>query len=94
MSYRKTDDLVVKVGEYQKDGETKGRYLNVGMILSDGDGEMLLLNRTFNPAGVPNPDGKDSVLISRFKVKDQGGSKPAARPEARDDEPYNDRIPF
>jgi hypothetical protein len=91
MSYRKTDDLVVKVGEYQKDGETKGRYENVGQILSDGERELYMIKRTFNPAGVPNPDGKDSVLLSRFAVREQEQGKPAARPEA---EPYSDKIPF
>jgi hypothetical protein len=30
MSYTKTHDLAVKVGEYQKGGETKGRYENIG----------------------------------------------------------------
>lgn len=90
MKYRKTDDLVVKVGEYQKDGETKGRYENVGQILNDGERELYMIKRTFNPAGVPNPDGRDSVLLSRFPVRDQEQSKPAARA----DEPYSDAIPF
>ena len=90
MSYQKTDDLTVKVGEYQKDGQTKGRYLKVGMVLSDGQNELFLIDRTFNPAGVPNPDGKDSVLISRFAV-----DKPRQdKPWAGRDEPYSDAIPF
>ena len=90
MSYQKTDDLTVKVGEYQKDGQTKGRYLKVGMVLSDGQNELFLIDRTFNPAGVPNPDGKDSVLISRFAVDRQRQDKPAPSR----DEPYSDAIPF
>lgn len=92
MSYRKTDDLAVKVGEFQQDGKTKGRYENVGLILSDGERELYMIKRTFNPAGVPNPDDKDSVLLSRFPVRDQEQSKP--KPAPSDDEPYNDRIPF
>jgi hypothetical protein len=93
MSYRKTHDLAVKVGEYEKNGETKGRYENVGQILSDGDNKLLLLKRTFNPAGVPNPDDKDSVILSVFAVREQEERKPTPRPEA-DGAPYSDDIPF
>ncbi len=72
MGFKKTHDLAVKVGTYDKDGETKGRYENVGMIMKDEDGKsMILLKRTFSPAGVPNPDGKDSIIISRFEVKEE-----------------------
>lgn len=82
MSFQKTHDLAVKVGSYEKNGETKGRYINVGFVLKDGDGKsMILLNRTFNPAGVPNPDNKDTVIISRFEVKDKQQSTPATEEE-------------
>ena len=90
MSYQKTHDLTVKVGEYQKGGETKGRYENVGQILSDGDNKLLLLKRTFNPAGVPNPDDKDSVILSVFPVREQGAPKDA--PAAGGG--FDDAIPF
>lgn len=64
----KTHSVSVKVGEYQKDGETKGRYLRVGSVMKNEDGgTFILLDRTFNPAGVPNPQNKDSVLLSVFK---------------------------
>lgn len=76
MSFRKTHDLAVRVGSFEKNGETKGRYVNVGLVLKDDEGKsMILLNRTFNPAGVPNPDGKDTVIISRFEVKDKNEQK-------------------
>lgn len=64
----KTHNLAVKVGEYQKDGQTKNRYINVGSVMSGENGQFILMDRTFNPAGVPNPDNKDSVLISVFDV--------------------------
>lgn len=71
MGFRKTADLAVKVGTYEKGGETKGKYINVGLVLKDDDNKtMILLNRTFNPAGVPNPEGKDTVIISKFDVKE------------------------
>ena len=73
MSFKKTHDLAVKVGSYaDSQGNDKARYLNVGLVLTDEKGSsMMLLNRTFSPAGCPNPDGKDSVLISKFEVKDK-----------------------
>ena len=63
----KVADLAVKTGEYQKDGETKGRYENVGSLMQGDKGHFLILKRTFNPAGVPNPDDKDSVIVSCFE---------------------------
>jgi hypothetical protein len=92
MSYTKTHDLAVKVGEYQKGGETKGRYENIGQILSDGQNELVMIKRTFNPAGVPNPDGRDSVLVSKFAA---GDSKPA-KPAPSRGEPFDDSqdLPF
>ena len=75
---KKIKDLAVKVGTYESNGKTKNRYVNVGLVLQKDDGgEFILINRTFNPAGVPNPDGKDTVLISAFdpKDKDSGNHK-------------------
>ena len=92
MKYSKTHDLAVKVGEYQKNGETKGRYENIGQILSDGENKLLMVKRTFNPAGVPNPDGKDSVIISTFKVQERDAAKPS-KPQ-QSSEPFEDEIPF
>ena len=62
-------DIVAKVGEYQKNGETKGRYLNVGALMEKDGKPFLLLNRTFNPAGVPNQDNRDTVLLSLYEPK-------------------------
>jgi len=88
---KKVKDLAVKTGTYQKDGQTKNRYMNVGIVMRGDDGnEFILLERTFNPAGVPNPDGKSTVLISMFDVKDgQAKQEPVA--QSVDDV---DSIPF
>lgn len=69
-------DLVVKVGTYEKDGQTKNRYLNIGKKFQNDDGGSFFtinrtFNRTFNPAGVPNPENKDSILVSVFDKKEQ-----------------------
>lgn len=68
---RKTHDLVVKTGSYvDREGNTKNRYENVGSMMEGEHGPFLFLKSTFNPAGVPNDDGRDSVLISMFEPKD------------------------
>ena len=62
-------DVVAVTGEYQnRDGDTKKRYENVGVIMDKGNGAFLMLKRTFNPAGL---DAKgDSVILSLFAPKE------------------------
>lgn len=70
MGYKKTHDLSVVVGAYEKNGEVKKRYSTIGSVLTNDDGKLLLLlDRTFNPAGVTNPEDKDSVMVSMFPIK-------------------------
>jgi len=84
-------DLAVKTGSYEKDGQTKGRYQNVGKVMEDNDGgKFVILNRTFNPAGVPNPESRDTVLISCFTPKPFAAT--AQQPAAG--QGMNDEIPF
>lgn len=66
-------DLVVKVGEYQKDGQTKSRYENIGSVMRNENGQFMMLKRTFNPAGVPGDSSRDSVLISMFEPRGHQG---------------------
>jgi hypothetical protein len=75
----KTHDLAVKTGTYMdRQGNEKGRWQNVGSVLETNDGgRVILLNRTFNPAGVPNPEGRDTVMISMFEPKERD-QQPAA----------------
>jgi len=99
----KTHDLAVKTGTYTtRDGQEKGRWQNIGAVLEmDDGGRVLLLNRTFNPAGVPNPDGRDTVMVSMFEPRDdnrqqqpqQSAPSPAPRQHSggvtQDDVPFN-----
>lgn len=75
-------DLAVKTGEFTgADGQTKGKWLNVGAVMSGNDGgQYMILDRTFNPAGLPNPDNRSNVLVSMFEPKDNaGGGQPQQR---------------
>lgn len=74
---QKLYDLCVKTGSYTNaQGEEKGRYENIGSVMQGDKGQFLILKRTFNPAGVPNPDCKDSVLISCFEPQNKQQQQP------------------
>lgn len=83
MASRKIRDLVVKVGEYQdrNTNETKGRFENVGSLMQNDEDQsyFISMKRTFNPAGVPNPENRDTIYINCYVPKDkrqgQGGGQ-------------------
>jgi len=79
----KTHDLVVKTGEYQQNGETKARWQNVGAVIKTEKGQVLLMERWFNPAGISDENNSDNVLI-RMMPADRD-NKPAA---SFDDAPF------
>lgn len=89
-------DLVVKVDEYEKGGETKSKYLNIGVMLEGNNGPFLLLDPTVNLAGVMlkqrllNPQkAGDKVLVSIFEKQARQQSAPAAPKDE-----FDDSIPF
>ena len=92
-------DLVVKVGEYtDNQGQTKGRFKNVGVMMEGDKGPYILLDRTFNPAGVGGNDGRESIIVSLYEPKQEGGQQAhsaakanAYQPAARD---LDDDVPF
>lgn len=99
MAAKKIKDLAVKTGSYTVNGETKNRYINVGSVMrSDEGSNFILLNTTFNPAGVPNPDNRDNVLISIFDLKTDeqrpARSSPAQQSAPSDSGVSDDDIPF
>jgi hypothetical protein len=98
---KKIYDLAVKTGEYTNgQGETKGRYLNVGAIMQKDDGgKFIMLERTFNPAGVPNPENRSNLLLSMFPAKEGDGqqqqqSSAQSRPAPAPTGDFDDDIPF
>lgn len=74
--------LVVKTGEYtNQQGETKGEYTKIGVILNNQNGDFILIDPTINLAGVllkqnalAAKQGKqpsDSVMVSVFEDQQQ-----------------------
>jgi hypothetical protein len=94
---KRLNDLVVKVGEYtNKNGEKKTDYRNIGAELQGDDGSTyLLIDRWFNPAGVPNLNGKaeSSIAVWKFPPREKTNN-PTAPPAAGNANPSFDDNPF
>jgi hypothetical protein len=102
--------LVAKVGTYtDRDGNEKGRYVEVGVILSNDNGEFALLDPSVNLAGVMLQQrvagmGKrdsDRVMVSIFDNDSRGSGQTQQRRGGggQDTAPpkgsdFDDDIPF
>ena len=68
-------DIAVEVARFTgNDGKEKKRWKNIGAVWTSTDikGEkynFIMLDRSFNPAGVPCKDGADAIRASLFKQK-------------------------
>jgi len=85
-------DLVVKVGEYQKDGQAKAKNKNIGIVMQNDKGMYIIMDRTFNPAGVPNPDNKESLFISMYEAKSDAAKHTVDKGNAYQED-LDDEIP-
>lgn len=106
MASKKIKDLVVKMGTYtdRNSGQEKSRWETIGAIMqSDEDQSMfVMLKRTFNPAGVPGQDARESILVSAFDPQPRDGSQQRSQDDhgrsapppsgGRDD--MDDAVPF
>ena len=82
--------LVAKIGTYEKDGQTKGEYVKLGVILENDNGEYALIDPTVNLSGVltkqnimAHSEGKparSNVMCSLFT--DQPQTEQNATPQA------------
>lgn len=90
-------DVVARVGSYvDQSGQEKGRFENVGAVIVNANGGFnLLLKKTFNPAGLAEPD-KESIILSLFEPQQSGQQAPQAAPQPQQMPPneFEDRIPF
>lgn len=86
---KKIYDVTVVTGKYQKDGEEKNRYENIGAVVQGDNGPFLLLKRTFNPAGIPSD--RETIVCSLFKAEGQSAAPAAPAKPAPD---VDDEIPF
>lgn len=87
-------DIVAIVGTYQKNGETKSRFKNVGVMMEKDGKPFLLLERTFNLAGLPVQDGRDTVLLSLYEPKDKGSDYNQGLQQKSNSDELSDEIPY
>lgn len=95
MGASKAYDLLVTVGTFtDRTGQQKSRYLNIGAAMrSDNGGMFLLLDRSFNPAGVPYDASRgNAILVSMFEPKQDGQQGQAPRASAQ--QQADGDIPF
>lgn len=66
-------DLAVKTGSYTNhEGQPKNRYQNVGAVMQKDDGgKFIMLAKWFNPAGVVDERGGESILLSMFEPREK-----------------------
>ena len=86
-------DLAVKIGSYtDRNGDEKNRYKNIGAVMTGNDGnEFMLLDRTFNPAGVPVEAGRDNIIVSMFTPRDNNQTE---HTEAKQDGYMKDKASY
>lgn len=97
--------LLAKVGTYQKDGETKNRWEQLGVIMSNEKGEYALLDPKVSLAGVlacqnaMSDQPRTRIMVSIFD-DDNDQQRPAAapaqkpRPAHAGGDVFDDDIPF
>jgi hypothetical protein len=94
---RKLFDLAVKTGAYtDSHGQQKGRWQNVGAVMASEDGgQFIMLAKWFNPAGVVDAKGGESILLSCFEPKAGGAAAPAPAPARQAPPAFDDSdVPF
>lgn len=70
-------DLAVVTRKYTDNGgNEKAVWKNIGSILeTKNGGKIILIDRTFNPAGVPCEEGRDQIMISMFTPKERDATQ-------------------
>ena len=95
--------ITAKVGQYEKDGQTKGQYVEIGALMSNQNGEFILLSPTVDLAGVlmqqrilAQVNGKkagDRVMCSIFD-SDNRQQQPNQQKPANNQGNFDSDIPF
>lgn len=97
MAVEKKYDLAVKLTEFtdRRTGKSRNKWRTVGAVLDKGSGPFIVLDRTFNPAGMPNPDDRDNLLISMFPPRSSRDEQDTDTEDQEQPDPdFDDDIPF
>ena len=80
--------LAVANGQYEKDGQTKTRWVNVGVILEKDGKEFCLIDPTINFAAFPREQGKDMVMVGVFDDNAQQQNNNYQQPQQNNQNNY------
>lgn len=96
--------LVAKVGSYtDREGQSKSRWVTIGVIMSNDNGEYALLDPAVSLAGILGKQNamsdkpRDKVMVSIFTDDRQGGGSRPALAQTQAPAPagnLDDEIPF
>lgn len=95
--------IKAKTGTYQKDGETKNRYTDIGVILSNQNGDYILLNPGVSLAGIlaqqnaTNNEPRTNVMCSVFDNDNRQQAPQRQAPQQQNSAPSDfdvGTIPF
>lgn len=91
--------LAVKVGEYQRDGETKGEYVKLGVMMDGNNGPYLLMDPSVSIAGCMAKQNalamkkgekvRDTVMVSVFDDSQQQGQQQNQQQGGYQQQPQN-----
>lgn len=71
MSIKVKYNITTVVGSYEKNGETKKRYVTVGQVMEkDDSSRFILIDPTFNFAAIKREEGRDKVICSLMEPKE------------------------
>jgi hypothetical protein len=82
----KIKDIAVVVGTYTKNGKETFKWKTVGALIENNGKQYIMLDRTFNPAGVyveSGREGSDQCVLSLFDPKGDNGYEPAAKSQPK-----------
>lgn len=97
--------LSAKIDSYQKDGQTKGKYVTLGVIMSNDDGEFALLDPSISLAGVmfkqnatAEKEGRQKNTRIMCSIYDESKRQQQPQQQAQQQRPAQenagDSIPF
>lgn len=73
-------DLVVKVGQWTKNGETKNKWQKIGVLMESDNGQYLMLDPFIDLSGIlllqnqMSGDQRENVMVSIFDRETRQGS--------------------
>lgn len=96
-------ELMIKTGEYEKNGQVKGEWTKVGFMKEGANGPYIMLDPTIDLAGCllkqrllnPQKAGK-SVLVSLFDKQEQTPKTYGEYSSSTQQKPFDDTadVPF